>query len=255
MLEGWRDGSEPSGPKLDDRDLLPMVEPVGLDGHRHVIGVKAHRHVELEIGGDLDAERWRRAEGHEPGRRVDRPARELLYAAQVNLYRACDRLVMVRTSITLPDGSCLTTWNWVSTSSRTPARPSPHRRCCPKAAPRESRSSTLPVSAVNGRPISRIDELTLLKTGGVGRDLEQTIKASKPTDAAAGSGGPPGRARDRLRFHRLGGLHRARLSWPAAPRAQPSTVGNRRGARRRLLPASPRDRCWRPATPRWPGRD
>ena len=47
----------PSGPELDDRDLLPVVQPVVLDGHRHVVGVEPHRHVELEVGGDLDAER------------------------------------------------------------------------------------------------------------------------------------------------------------------------------------------------------
>jgi hypothetical protein len=41
---------------------------------------------------DLDAERGRRAEGDEPGRRVDRPTRELLDAVQVYLHRGCDRL-------------------------------------------------------------------------------------------------------------------------------------------------------------------
>jgi hypothetical protein len=40
----------------------------------------------------LDAQRRRYAEGDEPGRRVDRPARELLYAVQVHLHRAGDRL-------------------------------------------------------------------------------------------------------------------------------------------------------------------
>jgi hypothetical protein len=32
------------------------VQPVGFDGHRHVVGIEPHRHVELEVGGDLDAE-------------------------------------------------------------------------------------------------------------------------------------------------------------------------------------------------------
>ena len=34
-----------SGPELDDRDLLPGVQPIGLDGHRHVVGIEPHRHV------------------------------------------------------------------------------------------------------------------------------------------------------------------------------------------------------------------
>jgi hypothetical protein len=34
-----------------------------------------YRHVELEVRGALDPERRRRAEGHEPGRGVDGPAR------------------------------------------------------------------------------------------------------------------------------------------------------------------------------------
>ena len=42
-------------------DLLPGVQPVGLDGHRHVVGVEPHRHVELEIGGDRHARSWRHA--------------------------------------------------------------------------------------------------------------------------------------------------------------------------------------------------
>src|SRR5688572_10174917 len=42
---------------LDDRNLLPVVQPVALDGHRHVVGVEPHRHVELEVGGDLDVEK------------------------------------------------------------------------------------------------------------------------------------------------------------------------------------------------------
>ena len=29
-----------SGPELDNRDLLPSVQPVALDGHRHVVGVE-----------------------------------------------------------------------------------------------------------------------------------------------------------------------------------------------------------------------
>jgi hypothetical protein len=57
-----------------------------------MVGVEPHRHVELEIGGDLDAHGRSRAEGHEPGRGVDRPARELLYAVQVDLHRGCNRL-------------------------------------------------------------------------------------------------------------------------------------------------------------------
>jgi hypothetical protein len=63
------------------------------DAAKHdVVGVETYRHVELEVGGDLDAERRRRAEGHEPGRRVGGPARELLYAVQVDLDRARHRL-------------------------------------------------------------------------------------------------------------------------------------------------------------------
>ena len=52
----------------------------------------AHRHVELEVRGHLDTHGRRHAEGHEPGRRVDGPARELLCAIQVDLHRTCDRL-------------------------------------------------------------------------------------------------------------------------------------------------------------------
>ena len=46
-------------PELHDGDLLPGVQPVALDGHRHVVGIEPHRHVELEVGRDLDAERRR----------------------------------------------------------------------------------------------------------------------------------------------------------------------------------------------------
>ena len=60
--EGRRDGTEASGPDLYDRDLLPVVQLIGLDGHRHVVGVEPHRHAELEVSGDLEAERRRRAE-------------------------------------------------------------------------------------------------------------------------------------------------------------------------------------------------
>jgi hypothetical protein len=38
------------------------VQPVALDGHRHVIGIEPRRHVELEVGGDHDAQGRRRAE-------------------------------------------------------------------------------------------------------------------------------------------------------------------------------------------------
>src|SRR5262245_38164567 len=44
------------------------------------------------------------------------------------------------------------------------------------------------------------------------------IKLIIPTDAAAESGGPQDRVRDRSRFRRRGGLRHARLSWPAVPR-------------------------------------
>jgi hypothetical protein len=52
--EGAAEGSRS---ELDDRDVLPVVQPVGLDGHRDVVGIEPHRHVELEVGGDLDAQR------------------------------------------------------------------------------------------------------------------------------------------------------------------------------------------------------
>jgi hypothetical protein len=42
------------------------VQPVGLDGHRHVVGIEPHRHIEFEGRAALDAERRRRAEGNEP---------------------------------------------------------------------------------------------------------------------------------------------------------------------------------------------
>jgi hypothetical protein len=29
------------------------VQPVALDGHRHVVGIEPHRHVDLEVGSDL----------------------------------------------------------------------------------------------------------------------------------------------------------------------------------------------------------
>jgi hypothetical protein len=71
-----------------DRDLLPAVQAEGLDGPRHVVGIEAHRHVELEIGGDLDASRRRRGEGARAGRYIDRTARELLDAVHVDPDRA-----------------------------------------------------------------------------------------------------------------------------------------------------------------------
>jgi hypothetical protein len=52
-------GVEASGPELDNGDLLPIVQPVALDGHRHVVSVEPHRYVEFEVGSDLDAERRR----------------------------------------------------------------------------------------------------------------------------------------------------------------------------------------------------
>jgi hypothetical protein len=57
-----------------------------------LVGVESHRDVELEVRRDLDAERRRRVEGHEPCGRINRPPRELLDAAQVDLHRPCDRL-------------------------------------------------------------------------------------------------------------------------------------------------------------------
>jgi hypothetical protein len=56
------------------------------------VGIEPHRHVELEVGGDLDAERRQYTEGDEPGRRVDRPAPKLLDAVQVHLHRPRHRL-------------------------------------------------------------------------------------------------------------------------------------------------------------------
>jgi hypothetical protein len=50
---GGRSLTAASGPKLDDPDLLPLVQLVGFDGHRHVVSVEPHRHVELEVGGNL----------------------------------------------------------------------------------------------------------------------------------------------------------------------------------------------------------
>jgi hypothetical protein len=32
------------------------VQPVALDGDRHVVGIEPRRHVELEVGGHLDAD-------------------------------------------------------------------------------------------------------------------------------------------------------------------------------------------------------
>ena len=78
--------------ELEDRDLLPGVQPVALDGYRHVVGVEPHRHVELDVAGDLDPERRRCAEGDEPGRRVNGLARDLFYAVQEHLHGAGDRL-------------------------------------------------------------------------------------------------------------------------------------------------------------------
>jgi hypothetical protein len=48
------------------------------------------------------------------------------------------------------------------------------------------------------------------------------IKGSRPTDAAARSGGPRHRVRDRLRFRTRGTLRCSHLSWPLVPRVQPS---------------------------------
>jgi hypothetical protein len=52
-----------SAPELDNRDLLPGVQPMALDGHRHVVGVEPHRHIELEVRADFDAQRRRRVDG------------------------------------------------------------------------------------------------------------------------------------------------------------------------------------------------
>jgi hypothetical protein len=51
---------------------------------------------------------------------------------------------------------------------------------------------------------------------------KRIIKALRPTDGAAKSGGPRHRVRDRLRFRMRGALHRLHLSWPLVPRVQPS---------------------------------
>ena len=56
--------------QLDDRDLLPAMQFVGLDGHRHVVRVKPHRYVELEIGGYLDVLGGRRYEDDHAGRHI-----------------------------------------------------------------------------------------------------------------------------------------------------------------------------------------
>jgi hypothetical protein len=55
VARGWSEDAcrQALGPKLDDRDLLPNVQPVGLDGHRHVAGIEAHRLLELEVRGVL----------------------------------------------------------------------------------------------------------------------------------------------------------------------------------------------------------
>ena len=51
---------------------------------------------------------------------------------------------------------------------------------------------------------------------------KRMIKASRPTDAAARSGGPRHRVRDLLRFRTRGTRRRLHLSWPSVPRVQPS---------------------------------
>ena len=80
------------------------MQPVALDRHRHVVGIDRTGTSKLEIGGDLDAQSRRRAEGYETGGRVDRPARGLLDASRYTCTVPVTGLVLVRTSITLPDG-------------------------------------------------------------------------------------------------------------------------------------------------------
>jgi hypothetical protein len=48
---------------VDDRDVLPAVQAKGFDGHRHVVGVEPHRHVELEIDCGLNTRSRRSREG------------------------------------------------------------------------------------------------------------------------------------------------------------------------------------------------
>ena len=52
-LQARRTGS--SSPHLDERDRGDRAEPVEVPGDVEPVGVEAHRHVELEAGGDEDA--------------------------------------------------------------------------------------------------------------------------------------------------------------------------------------------------------
>ena len=61
------------------------MQPLALDGHRHVVGIEAHWHVQLEMGGDLDSERRGHGEGDEPGRGAQVHLQLLGQAAQLGL--------------------------------------------------------------------------------------------------------------------------------------------------------------------------
>ena len=50
-----REGSPPSSPHLHQRDRGDRAEPVEVPGDVEPVGVEAHRHVELEAGGDEHA--------------------------------------------------------------------------------------------------------------------------------------------------------------------------------------------------------
>jgi len=64
----------PAWPKLDQHDLTPAAELVGLDGEVHLVAVEARRHVEREVGGDLNSDGGCGRKGHEAGGGVHGPA-------------------------------------------------------------------------------------------------------------------------------------------------------------------------------------
>ena len=80
------------------------MQPVGLDGHRHVVRIEPHRHVEREVGGDLNAERRGVPKVTSP---VVVSTDQPVGCSTLSRYTftvPATGLVMVRTSITLPDG-------------------------------------------------------------------------------------------------------------------------------------------------------
>ena len=80
------------------------MQPVGLDRHRHVVGVEPHRHVELEVGGDLDPQGRRCAKVTSPVVVSTDQPESCSTPSRYTFTVPATGLVMVRTSITLPDG-------------------------------------------------------------------------------------------------------------------------------------------------------